>query len=188
MMMNNFEMNEKDHLWYKLCVYYHAKTELYDRILTDLRSPWDPTEAYIDGRVRSYSYRYASTVKRFIIKIAEDFNIRNRKFNEFNNYHYSAQCWIDEYYRLKDIGEMDFIDKYTKGENMEYYYVENLPNSCYECSCCHTKDYNSRYKLDGEKFCGITNIEVDNHYNYNDRPNWCPLREIPRKENRFSLC
>lgn len=70
---------------------------------------------------------------------------------------------------------------------MEYYYVENLPNSCYECSCCHTKDYDSRYKLDGEKFCGITNMEVDNHYNYNDRPNWCPLREIPKK-NRFSLC
>lgn len=110
--MNNFEVNEKDYLWYKLCVFYHAKTEIFDRGLTDLRSPYDSTEAYIDGRVRSYSNRYALNMKQFITKIAEDFNIRNRKVNEFNHYHYSAQRWVDEYYRLKNIGEMDFIDKY----------------------------------------------------------------------------
>lgn len=107
-------MNEKEYLWYKLCVYYHAKTELYDRTLTDLRSPYDPTEAYIDGRVRSYSNRYALNTRRFVDYVAKRLRITNRNFNEFNNYNYSAQGWINEYYRLKENGEMDFIDKYLE--------------------------------------------------------------------------
>lgn len=106
------KMDEKEYLWHKLCVFYHAKTEIFDRGLTDLRSPYDPTEAYIDGRVRSYSNRYALNMKQFIDYVAKRLDIVNRRTNEFNHYHYSAQRWIDEYYRLKDIGEMDFIDKY----------------------------------------------------------------------------
>lgn len=66
---------------------------------------------------------------------------------------------------------------------MENYFVEILPKSCFYCDCCHTKDYDGRYKFDGEKFCGIENIEVDNYYDHNEetgsRPNWCPLRELP---------
>lgn len=67
---------------------------------------------------------------------------------------------------------------------MDYYFVEYLPNSCFYCDCCHTKDYDSRYKIDGEKFCGIMNIEInDDYYDHNDetgyRPDWCPLRMIP---------
>lgn len=64
------------------------------------------------------------------------------------------------------------------------YFVVSLPKSCFFCDCCHTKDYDNTYKIDGEKFCGIENMEVDFYYDHNlqnnvGRPNWCPLREIP---------
>ena len=36
-------------------VLYNASTELYDRTLTDMRSPYDPTEAFIYGRYKSLS-------------------------------------------------------------------------------------------------------------------------------------
>ena len=67
---------------------------------------------------------------------------------------------------------------------MEYYFVESLPQSCFYCDCCHTRDYDRRYRLDGEKFCGIKNMEVDDYYDHNKfdndgRPSWCHLREIP---------
>ena len=46
------------------------------------------------------------------------------------------------------------------------YFVENLPESCRVCDCCHTKPYDSRRKIDGEKFCGILNEDVDVYYYY----------------------
>ena len=60
------------------------------------------------------------------------------------------------------------------------YYVKSLPSSCFDCDCCHEKDYDSEYRICGEKFCGIENMEVDYYYdhnyeNYVGRPNWCPL-------------
>lgn len=62
------------------------------------------------------------------------------------------------------------------------YFVESLPKTCAYCDCCHTKPYDSRHKIDGEKFCGILNEDVEVYYHYSDgRPNWCPLREIPKK-------
>lgn len=33
---------------------------------------------------------------------------------------------------------------------MEHYFVETLPKSCFFCDCCHTKDFNNRYKIDGD--------------------------------------
>lgn len=64
------------------------------------------------------------------------------------------------------------------------YFVVSLPKSCFFCDCCHTKDYDRTYRIDGEKFCGIENMEVDYYYDHNlqnnvGRPNWCPLREVP---------
>ena len=63
------------------------------------------------------------------------------------------------------------------------YFVESLPTSCFFCDCCHTREYDTRYKIDGEKFCGIENMEVGDYYDHNKhdssgRPKWCPLREI----------
>ena len=66
------------------------------------------------------------------------------------------------------------------------YFVESLPRSCFYCDCCHTKDFDYKYKIDGDKFCGIENMEVNDFYDYNHetrrRPDWCPLREIPQKK------
>lgn len=99
--------NEK---WYKLCVFYHAITEIYDRELTDLRSPYDPTEAFICGQERHLSNAYALSTRRFVYKIADRLGIPScRKISDFNYYRFSAQDWIDEYNRLKENGEMNFI-------------------------------------------------------------------------------
>lgn len=106
------KMDEKEYLWYKLCVFYHAKTEIFDRGLTVLRSMYDPSEAFVVGEARSYSNRYALSMRQFITFISMQLGLPNYKLNHFNNYHFSAQGWIDEYYRLKNIGEMDFINKF----------------------------------------------------------------------------
>lgn len=58
------------------------------------------------------------------------------------------------------------------------YYVENVPQSCEFCDCCHTKDYDSRHKIDGEKSCGIKNMEVSRYYDAEEKPDWCPLEEV----------
>ncbi len=107
-------MNEeqKEYLWYKLCVYYHANTEIYDRGLTDLRSPIDPTEAYIVGEVRSYSNAYALNMRQFIYYVARRLRLGKRNLLDFNYCRFSAQGWIDEYHRLVENGEMAFINKY----------------------------------------------------------------------------
>lgn len=118
----------EDNLWYKLCVYYHAKTELYDRMLTDLRNIYDPTEAYIQGGVeRSLSYTNVRKIRRFVDKMATGIpeNIKHTGLNA-NKYHYSAQDWINEYNRLAANGEMDFIEtEYEK-------YEEQISNPCIE--------------------------------------------------------
>lgn len=112
------EMNNDDYLWYKLCVFYHAKTEIFDRGLTDLRSPYDPTEAYITGSTRRQSNAFALNLYQFILFVAKKMNLNKLNLHEFNYYRYSAQGWIDEYDRLKENGEMDFInDIYEKTIN-----------------------------------------------------------------------
>lgn len=63
------------------------------------------------------------------------------------------------------------------------YFVESLPTSCLSCDCCHTKEYDNRYQFDGEKFCGIENMEVDYYYGRIDKPDWCPLHKIPKEFN-----
>lgn len=108
-------MSEADNLWYKLCVYYQAKTELFDRTLTDLRSPYDSTEAYIQGRERSLSDENANRIRRFVDEVAIGIpaHIKSRGLND-GKYRYSAQDWIDEYNRLVDAGEMDFINEFER--------------------------------------------------------------------------
>ena len=61
-------------------------------------------------------------------------------------------------------------------------FVEKLPTDCSYCDICHTRPYDSRCKIDGEKFCGIMNENVEIFYYHGDgRPDFCPLREIPKK-------
>ena len=107
---------EQSYLWYKLCVYYHAQTEIYDRMLTDLRSPHDPTEAYIvEGSVRRFSVLHARQTREFIYEIADRLGIPLdlRAIGLRGDYPgWSAQRWIDEYDRLVAAGEMDFIKEF----------------------------------------------------------------------------
>lgn len=106
------QMSDEFYLWYKLCCYYHAKTEMYDRTLTDLTSLYDSTEAYIQGRERSLSNVNARKIRRFIDEVAIDIPkyIKSVGLN-CGKYRYSAQDWIDEFNRLEANGEMDFINE-----------------------------------------------------------------------------
>ena len=112
----NADMDEIERNVFKLCCYYHAKTELYDRTLTDKRSRHDPTEAHLDNSsTRSLSNKYALELREQIIDFAEKkLNIRRDVFRKMfqeqsNCNHYSAQGWIDLYNCLIENGEMEFF-------------------------------------------------------------------------------
>lgn len=64
--------------------------------------------------------------------------------------------------------------------------VMDMPKSCFYCDLCHTRDYNPRHKWDGDKYCGIEDLDVNKYYSaaYDDeliKPDWCPLIEAPEK-------
>lgn len=66
--------------------------------------------------------------------------------------------------------------------------VMDMPDSCFHCDCCHEKPYDIRYQIEGENFCGIENMEVDDYYAgfYSGklmRPSWCPLKALPSEIN-----
>ena len=109
---------DKQYIWYKLCVFYYAETEMYDRTLTNLRSPYDPTEAFIAGSVSSYSNSFVLGTRNFIKYICRRLGM-DCKLSDFNYLHYSAQKWIDEYDRLVARGEMDFIHVYYEDYKKE---------------------------------------------------------------------
>lgn len=57
----------------------------------------------------------------------------------------------------------------------------DMPKSCFYCDYCHEKEYNRNYQIEGNKFCGLENMEVNDFYSYENlrRPDWCPIRELP---------
>ena len=61
--------------------------------------------------------------------------------------------------------------------------VMDMPNGCVYCDCHYEKDYDYRYKIEGEKYCGIKNINIDDFYDYVNprKPDWCPLQPLPDK-------
>ena len=63
--------------------------------------------------------------------------------------------------------------------------VVDMPKSCYECMLCHEKPFDCRYVYCGDKFCGVENEEVNEFYNKNSKPDWCPLIEI-RHSDEFN--
>ena len=78
-------------------------TEEYDRTLTDDRSRYDPTEAFIYSYytdMRSYSNRYAIGLRH---KIMEEYGVSIWKDiqDEIQKHcNYSAQDWVNEYRRM----------------------------------------------------------------------------------------
>ena len=91
----------------KIYIYYMAKTELYDRTLTNMRSPYDSTEAFITGRFsRRLSNKYAITLsqKLHIGRIKRTINP--------SLLYMSAQWYIDVFNDLYENNELDFIENY----------------------------------------------------------------------------
>lgn len=116
--MSYKEVIEKKNKVLKLCCLYQAKTELYDRSLTDKRSRHDVTEAYLTvGAMVNLSNKYAIELRERIVDYAEkELRIERCEFlkmfnQEIQRHHYSAQGWIDMYNHFKDNGEMEFINE-----------------------------------------------------------------------------
>lgn len=104
--------NQRKDLWFKLQCFYYAQTELYDRTLTDLRSPYDKTEAYLSTSTqRRLSNANALGLHKYVSELADYFRIphslRKTKVVEL----WTAQRWIDEYNHIVETGEMDFMNK-----------------------------------------------------------------------------
>ena len=86
---------------YKAACEYMAKTELYDRSLTDMRSQYDPTEAWLVlDYERRRSNAYALSLR---IEVSKKYCVTpSELMGEINRHRsYSAQMWIDEYERLQ---------------------------------------------------------------------------------------
>lgn len=87
-------------LQYRLACLYMGMTEEYDRFLTDVRSRYDQTKAFLYcNEIRSGSSRYAAFVRNKIVKeyciMWEEIQSEIRRHNNF-----SAQYWVDEYERI----------------------------------------------------------------------------------------
>lgn len=89
-------------LSYILACLYMGATEEYDRSLTDDRSKYDQTEAFLTyyNDMKSYSNRYAIGLRHEIMKeygacIWKD--VQNEIIKHNN---YSAQNWVSEYRRI----------------------------------------------------------------------------------------
>lgn len=104
-------------LWFCLCCYYHTATELYDRSLTDMRSPHDPTEAFCVGECHSASAVNAARTFNVVRHIANKYHIPKEIQSLglcYGGELFSAQRWIENYNYLKQNGEMDFIEREIK--------------------------------------------------------------------------
>ena len=85
---------------YALACLYMGMTEEYDRSLTDERSKYDPTEAFLHyNEIRSKSNRYAKVIRK---KIIEDYHIPWKEIHDeiYRHINFSAQHWVDEYERI----------------------------------------------------------------------------------------
>lgn len=102
-----------DDIYFKMNCLYNAKTELYDRTLTDERDRYDPTSAYIANPwVRSHSNYYALNLYKWCVqeierKTGKSFSSERWRESVRGYINMSAQWWIDLYNRLVEIGEYD---------------------------------------------------------------------------------
>ena len=72
-----------NNIYFKMHCLYNAKTEIYDRILTDMRDRYDPTSAYIgySSEIRSVSNQYSYSLyqwcrKKIIQETAKSFGLK----------------------------------------------------------------------------------------------------------------
>ena len=108
---------ERDNIYFKMHCLYNAKTELFDRSLTDMRSKHDPTEAFIDvsSRVRTASNQYARLLyenckSSIEAKTKVPFS-RDLWMSSVSSYrNLSAQGWIDLYEHMVESSEFEGIE------------------------------------------------------------------------------
>ena len=97
--------NDYEDIYFLFHCLYNAKTELYDRTLTDMRSRYDPTEAFIDDWNKSKSNLYSKKlydkcVKCIELKTKSRFIHRYWKECVWKFQSLSAQEWINLYQQL----------------------------------------------------------------------------------------
>lgn len=104
-------------LYYKVCCYWNAKTEMYDSILADSYSYLYDAMYISNPKLHGYSAKYSRQIFLFCqhVLICEC----NKPFDEnlwkhINNNRYTARQWMKEYERLKSNGELYFIEKYKQ--------------------------------------------------------------------------
>lgn len=49
--------------------------------------------------------------------------------------------------------------------------VDEIPDKCEDCPCCHRDDYNY--------YCQTNDKKVD----WETRPDWCPIQELPERKS-----
>lgn len=92
-----------DDIYFKMHCLYNAKTELYDRSLTDMRDRYDPTSAYlVSNETRSKSNLYARNLYQWCRKQVEyitgtPFDSIKWKESIRRYENASAQGWVDLY-------------------------------------------------------------------------------------------
>ena len=86
--------------YYKLACLYMGLTEMYDRSLTDERSRFDNTEAFVGNQhIYHLSQVYSCYVRKSIINTY--FVMWSDVREEIKKHcRYSAQQWVDEYERI----------------------------------------------------------------------------------------
>lgn len=109
-------LNKMNDLYYKVCCYWNAKTEIYDSILADGFTYFN--ESYIfNPKLRGYSAKYSRQIFLFCqhVLICEcDKPFDENLWKNINNNRHSARQWMKEYERLNSNGELDFIEKYKQ--------------------------------------------------------------------------
>lgn len=102
-------LNKMNDLYYKVCCYWNAKTEMYDFILADGFTYFN--EAYIfNPKLRGYSAKYSRQIFLFCqhVLICEcDKPFDEKLWKHINNNGYSSCQWMKKYERLKSNGELD---------------------------------------------------------------------------------
>lgn len=105
-----------DRIYFFIHCLYNAKTELYDRSLTDMRSEYDQTSAFIFlpddvRRSRLFAKRLYEQCKIYLEdQTGEPFDVLRWRNCIKGHQNMSAQGWIDLYNIMKK--EKDFKEEY----------------------------------------------------------------------------
>lgn len=72
-----------------------------------------------------------------------------------------------------------------KPDTPDGFVTVDFPESCLNCDFCHEREYDNRQMIQGKRFCGIENVEVDKYCSDEraGKPYWCPIRTIPEKKS-----